>query len=213
IILASALQADRRAPLVIAAGLSTSFVILGVGIGSFGPAIGLDLDTVTFFAACLMIVFGVVLLVPQFNARFAGAAGALSGGADDRLAGLDFSGTRGQFLGGLLLGAVWSPCIGPTLGGAIALAAQGESLLRVTAIMISFAAGVSAVLLALAYGSREAILRRRNLMRRLSGPAKPLMGVVFVAVGLMIVFGVHYRIEAWLLDVMPIWLQDLSVSL
>jgi hypothetical protein len=28
----------------------------------------------------------------------------------------------------------------------------------------------------------------------------------------MIFFRLHYAIEEWLLDVMPIWLQDLSVS-
>ena len=47
----------------------------------------------------------------------------------------------GMFLGGALLGAVWSPCVGPTLGGAIALAYQGENLLRATGIMIAFALG------------------------------------------------------------------------
>ncbi len=39
------------------------------------------------------------------------------------------------------------------------------------------------------------------------------MGGVLVLVGLMILFGLHYRIEAWLLEAMPIWLQDLSVAL
>lgn len=212
IILASAASEDRRGPMAIAAGLSVSFVVLGVGLAAFGPAVGVGIDTVTMVAAWLMVAFGVVLLVPQVNQRFAGAAGMLTAGADTKLAGMDFSSPKGQFLGGLLLGAVWSPCIGPTLGGAIALASTGEALGRATAIMVAFAFGVSTIILALAYGSREAIARRRDMLRRLSASAKPVIGVAFVAVGLMIAFGIHYRIEAWLLDVMPVWLQDLSVS-
>ena len=44
-------------------------------------------------------------------------------------------------LGGLLLGAIWSPCVGPTLGGALALAARGKGLAEAGATMLAFAAG------------------------------------------------------------------------
>ncbi len=116
-------------------------------------------------------------------------------------------------MGGALLGAVWSPCVGPTLGGAISLASQGESLLWAGAIMVAFALGVSTIILALAYGARSALQKRQALMRRIVEKARSILGVVFVAVGLMILFRLHHVIEAWALDVLPYWLTDFSVSL
>ena len=106
-----------------------------------------------------------------------------------------------------------SPCVGPTLGGAISLASQGESLLRATAIMLFFALGISTIILALGYGARSALQKRQAAMRRFAAAARPLLGAIFVAVGLMLFFKWHYVIESWLLDIMPIWLQDLSVAL
>ncbi|MDP5350250.1 MAG: hypothetical protein NWQ32_17955, partial [Paracoccaceae bacterium] len=63
IVLASSLHRDKRAPLALAGGLSLSFVALGLGITSLGPALGLDADTVARTAALLMVFFGLVMLV------------------------------------------------------------------------------------------------------------------------------------------------------
>lgn len=213
IVLATALQASRQGPLLLAAGMSLSFVVLGVGVAAFGRALGLRESDIAQGAAVLMILFGMVLLVPRFSAAFSTATAGFSQGADDRLDTIDRSSPLGQFFGGALLGAVWSPCVGPTLGGAISLASQGQSLIWATAIMVAFAFGVSSVILALGYGARSALQQRQALMRRIAIKARPILGGVFVAVGLMLFFKVHYLFEAWLLDIMPTWLLNLSVSL
>jgi cytochrome c-type biogenesis protein len=59
-----------------------------------------------------------------------------------------------------MLGAVWSPCVGPTLGAASILAAQGSDLGLVGATMLSFGVGAGLPLAALSLLSREAMLRR-----------------------------------------------------
>ena len=46
IVIATAFQASRLGPLAMAAGLSLSFVVLGLGITAFGHLLGLDIDTV-----------------------------------------------------------------------------------------------------------------------------------------------------------------------
>ena len=111
-----------------------------------------------------------------------------------------------------VLGAVWSPCIGPTLGGAVSLAASGENLSQATVTMVVFGIGVSTVLLALAYGSRQVLARRRERMMAAMPWAKPVMGVMLLVVGVAIFFHIERAIEGWLLDVMPVWLQDLSIA-
>ena len=114
-------------------------------------------------------------------------------------------------LAGVLLGAVWSPCVGPTLGGAISLASQGQSLLWAGAVMAAFAAGVASVILALGYGARAMLMQRRAALRGLAERAKPIMGMIFVAVGVAILLRWHHMAEGWLIDTLPAWLTDLSV--
>lgn len=213
IVLVSSLNASRMGPVALAAGMSLSFVVFGVLVTAFGSAIGLTQDVLAQIGAVVMVLFGIVLLVPQFASRFEMATAGLASGADQRMNNVDQNSVSGQFVGGLLLGAVWSPCIGPTLGGAIALASQGESLGYVTLIMTFFALGVSTLILGLGLGAREALRRRANALRGLAERSKPILGATFVLVGAMLLFKVHHMLEAWALRVMPYWLQDLSVAL
>jgi cytochrome c biogenesis protein CcdA len=213
IVLAGALQASPLGPLALAAGMSLSFVVLGITVSAFGFALGLTEDVIAQAGALLMIGFGLVLLVPRFSMAFSTATAGLASGADMRMDQIETTGLKGQFTGGLLLGAVWSPCIGPTLGGAIALAAQGQSLLWAGAIMSAFALGVSTLILALGYGARAALLRRQAVMRRIAERSRPCMGLVFVVVGLALFFRLHHLLDAWLLGILPAWFVDLSVSI
>jgi len=213
IVLATALQASRHGPLAVAAGMSLSFVVLGLGVTVLGRSIGLTPETIADAGAVLMIGFGLVLLVPRFSASFATATAGVSAHADSRIDRVDRGGLQGQFVGGILLGAVWSPCIGPTLGGAISLASQGESLVRAGAIMMAFALGVSTVIIALGYGARSVIQRRQVWMRGIAARARPVMGVIFIAVGAGLLLRVHHYLEFWALQTLPPWLIDLSVSL
>lgn len=213
IALASAFSANKYGPLALAAGLTVTFTTLGLLVASIGPLIGLTEEHISQGGALLMLAFGIVLLVPKLNERFATATSGFASQADTQIYEIDQSGLRGQFLAGVLLGAVWSPCIGPTLGGAISLASQGGSLIFAGAIMLSFSLGISTVVLALAYGTREAIRTRQDALRSLAEKSKPIMGVIFILVGLAILFKINHYIDAALLDIMPEWLLNLSVSL
>lgn len=213
IIIASSMQQGRTGPLALATGLVVSFVVIGTGVTAFGHLIGLDIDTVNRVAAGAMIAFGIVLLLPRLQNAIAALSAPLAGAADRQLLRQSGDGVTGQFGIGLLLGAVWSPCVGPTLGGAIGLAASGENLLEAGVIMLAFGVGVAVVLLSLSYGSRELLSRRHAWLQRIAPHAKPIMGVVLLLVGVGLWFHVERYAEIWLLDRMPIWLQDLSVTI
>ena len=213
IVLASALSQDQKGPIALALGLSVSFVTFGLTVASVGHLIGLTELVLSRIGASLMLIFGLILLTPALSRRFEMATAGFASSADSQLFQSDLSGFKGQFLAGLLLGAVWSPCIGPTLGGAIALASQGENLIWAGAIMTAFAFGVSTLILALGLGTKSAIRSRANALRSLAEKSKPIMGLVFIAVGLMILFRVHHYLEALAVQLLPFWLQDLSVAL
>ena len=213
IVLATALQAHRLGPVALAAGMSISFVTLGLGIAVLGPRIGLSAEAVSRAGAVVMIAFGLILLIRPLNEAFATATSGLSRRADHSINTLNRQSLPGQFIGGALLGAVWSPCVGPTLGGAISLASQGQNLSLAALIMTAFAVGVATVILALAYGTRSLVARARTPLRSLAAKARPILGAVFSLTGLFLLLNLNRPIEAWLIDHLPYWLQDLSVSL
>ena len=195
--------------------MGVSFVVLGLALASVGQAIAIGSSNieVSQIAAVLMIAFGAVMLVPQLGTRFATATAGMSSQADAAIGRIEQAGWQGQFLGGLLLGAVWSPCVGPTLGGAISMASTGENLFQAGAIMIAFSLGVGTVVVGLAYGARNLLTKRRAALMQFANLAKPILGVTFILTGTAILLRWHHMAEAWFLDRMPIWLQDLSVIL
>jgi len=92
------------------------------------------------------------------------------------------------------------------------MASQGENLFWAFLIMLSFGLGISTVIVVLGYGTQEAIKKRQNSLRGLAHRAKPIMGSIFILVGLMIFFRIHHVIEGWLVSVLPYWFQDLSTN-
>lgn len=212
IIIASAMQSSIQGPIALAGGLIVSFTAVGVGASAFGHLIGIDGQVFHRAAAVLMVLFGTILLIPKSQNLLAALSAPLVDRASSRVARIRGTGLAEQFLVGALLGAVWSPCIGPTLGGAVSLAASGENLTHAALTMIVFGIGVATVLLSLAYGSRRVVTARRERLSGLMPWAKPIMGVSLLLVGVAIFFHLDRAIESWLLDLMPLWLLKLSVS-
>ena len=212
VIIAAAFQSSRYGPLLLAAGLTLSFAVIGVGVTAFGHLAGIDDGAINRVAAVVMVLFGIILLVPRAQGLLARAASPLANRANIGIDRVQGSGAAGQLAVGVLLGAVWSPCVGPTLGGAIGLAATGENLGQAGITMLAFGVGVSTVLMALAYGSREILNARRERLMGWMPWAKPAMGATLVLVGVAILFHFDRAIESRLLDLMPFWLLELSVS-
>ena len=66
-------------------------------------------------------------------------------------------GSAGQFLVGVLLGVVWSPCVGPTLGAASTLASQGKDLGQIGLLMLLFGLGAALPLILIGSLSRATL--------------------------------------------------------
>lgn len=210
VLLGGALQQHRLAPLALAGGLAVSFTSSGLFLAILGFAAGIDAGAIRTVAAVLMVMFGTVLLSSRLQLAFVQFAGPLSGRANGALNRISGKGLGGQFLLGLLLGAVWSPCAGPTLGAALGLAAQSGTTAQAGAIMVLFSLGAVTPMLALAYGSRHAMQARRERMARMAALGKPVMGAVLLLMGILIVSGIDKLIETRLTNTMPSWLVDLT---
>lgn len=213
IVIGSALGQNRLGPVAMAAGMSVSFVILGLFVAAFGQALGLTEERLNMIAAVGMMLFGTALLLPQAGAMFQTATAGLAARADARIDQTQGHGLLGQALGGALLGAAWSPCIGPTLGGAIALASSGGSLLQAGVIMLAFSLGVATLIIGLGYGAREFLMRNRARAQALAIRARPVIGIIFILVGIALMSGFVQYLEFLAVQYLPIWLQNLSVAI
>ena len=96
-------------------------------------------------------------LLPKFSSRSAQLIIGAAGHADHRLDQIDQHTITRNFIGSLLLAVVWSTCVGPTLGGPIALASQGKDLIWDSLIMASFALVVVSFILTTRYSDHNLI--------------------------------------------------------
>ena len=200
-----AFQRHRYGPLALAAGLAVSATVLGLIFALVGLA--LDRDLVRLSAAGLLILVGGVLLSARLQSGLTRLTAPVASTATALASRTAPGGLKGQLVLGALLGAVWSPCAGPTLAAAIGLAAQRTSLLSATAVLGAFSLGAALPLVIIAYGSRELFGRRAADVARI---ARPLTATVLIVVGVLTLSGGDRVIETKLVDLMPMWLIALT---
>ena len=143
ILLGTATAAHRWAPLALAAGLAASYAVVGSALAWAGASLGLDTSIFRSITAAILGVIGVVLISDSSQQFFASITAGIGDAGNRLLSRITLDGLWGQFVLGLLLGIVWSPCVGPTLGAAIVLASQGSNLPEVAALMAMFGIGAA----------------------------------------------------------------------
>lgn len=209
ILMGSAAGTHRLGPFALVGGLMLSFTLIGVVLGSLGGNIGLEQDSLRIVGGVLLLLFGALLVSTRLQDRFSAAVSRLGVG-QGMLARFNLNGLHGQFLLGLLLGVVWSPCVGPTLGVAVTLASQGEALAQVTAVMLMFSLGAGLPLLALGMLSRQAMGKWRRRMLDAGQKAKKLFGVALLLIGVLVLSGADKDLEKWAVNAMPEWMVNLT---
>jgi len=206
ILVGSALGKHPFGPVALASGLALSFSTFGFVVVAFGFQLGIPEQGIRLLAGALLAVAGTILLVPPWQTLLTMLFAPLTNHAQGALARTSGDGLGGQFAVGALLGLVWAPCVGPTLGAAIAAASQGEDLAGAFLTFLLFAVGVAISVTGFAYGSRRAIGKGAGSLQRLARYAKPVFGAMLVLVGALVLTGADKLIEAALLNLMPDWL-------
>jgi len=210
ILLGSATAAHPRAPLALAGGLALSYALIGTTIAWAGASIGVDASAFRGVGAVILGVLGLVLMSTSLQQRFAWATAGIGDAGNALVSRLNLDGLQGQFVIGLALGVVWSPCVGPTLGAAIVLASQGSHLPQVALLMGIFGIGAALPVIGLAYLSRAAMTKARGRLLGAGKWGKAVLGVIMLAVAMIILSEADRPLEAWLVDVSPAWLTALT---
>lgn len=210
ILVATALAQHRWGALALAAGLTLSFTVIGLFLATIGLSIGLDPGVVRQAAAVMLVVFGVVLLSPRLQALFVTLTSRVGSSTGGWLQRFQAQGWGAQFVVGLLLGLVWTPCVGPTLGATTALAAQGTQLPQVALLMLLFGLGAGTPLVLLGSVSQGVAVRLRGRLMTGGRVGKIVLGAVMLLIGVAIFTGMDKQFETWAVQASPDWLTRLT---
>ncbi|WP_280416302.1 cytochrome c biogenesis CcdA family protein [Nocardia carnea] len=140
---------------------------------------------------------GVVTIV--MGLAFLGLIPALQ--RDTRMAPRRFAGIAGAPLLGAVFALGWTPCLGPTLSGVMAVAAgtEGTTAVRGVALIVAYCAGLGLPFVVLAFGSASA-LRGVGWLRRNTRAIQVFGGLLLVAVGVALVTGAWDLFVGWVRD-------------
>jgi cytochrome c-type biogenesis protein len=212
VLVASAVNAHRWGAVALGIGLALSFAIVGIFLATLGASLGLDPETFRIVGACILAMFGLVMLVPKLQDLFTRATSILSNSGNQLLARMTFEGLLGQFFVGVSLGLVWSPCVGPTLGAATTLASQGKDLGQIGLLMLIFGIGAAAPLVMLGSLSRTSMMKVRSRLLSAGKYGKQLLGLIMLGLGILIATGGDKSLEAWILNQTPDWLTAVTTK-
>jgi cytochrome c biogenesis protein CcdA len=213
IVFGSAANEHRFGPAALAAGLAVSFTAVGLFIATVGISLGIDAGVFRMASAIMLILFGLLLAIPKAQYQLQTALGPISNWASSRSQKHEGNGLTGQFGLGALLGAMWSPCVGPTLGAASLLAAQGQQLPLVALAMLLFGIGAAVPLLILGTVLRSRMHSLRGGLGAAGRHGRLLLGGAMLIAGLLVVSGLDKSLEILFLDHAPTWATTLGTRL
>lgn len=196
---AAGVPPERRAGRLVGAallyvmGFSIVFVVLGVVAGSIGRTVRLAGGPAQRIGGVLVLVVAALLLAEARTGWLTRASAGERGRS--RLA---RSTSRGApFVLGLVFGTAYTPCVGPFLATALAIAADSADARRGGLLLFAYALGIGLpfVLAAMGLASSERLARR---LVRASGVLSYLAAGLLGVLGLLLVVGRYDVISSWL---------------
>lgn len=177
-------------------GFSVVFLALGASVTALGRlflAYRYEMNIVAGIAIALagLVVMGAVR-TPLWVQRYYRFDAAISGGRPLSAA-----------LMGMAFGFAWTPCIGPVLGGILALGATADSVARGTLLLGVYALGLGVPFMLAAFFMAP-FTRRLAELRRAGRILQIVAGGILVVMGMAVASGQLTYFAIWLLNTFPI---------
>ena len=172
--------------LLFVAGFTVVFILTGVIAAQAGRALLVHQRMVEIVVGALVIVLGLA---------FAGLIPGLQ--RDLRIQRLPSAGLAGAPVLGAVFALSWTPCVGPTLGAVLGLAAVGGQTGRAVTLTAAYCLGLGLPFLAFGLGFRR-LLGLFSRVRRHSEWVTRIGGALLVLVGLALVTGGWTEFLNWL---------------
>jgi len=180
-------------------GFTFIFVALGAGASAFGQLLREYRVWIARVGGVLMVLMGLWMLdVIRIGALQQERRMHLS---DKPL------GYLGTVVVGIAFGAGWTPCLGPTLGAILLLAANETELAKGITLLIAYSLGLAVPFLL------SALLLDRFLgffqkFKHNIGRVNRIAGILLVLVGILMFTGWFERLAAWLQPFTPAFLVE-----
>jgi cytochrome c-type biogenesis protein len=168
------------------ASFSVMFILLGLSATALGSLLFQNRSTLEKLAGVAIIAMGALFVGSVFFTRL---------NREWRPQALvERAGARGPVVVGLAFAIAWTPCIGPTLGAILGLAATGQSTTQAAALLAFYSAGLAVPFLASAVAFNGA-QRRFAFFRRHYAAVQVGAGLVLVVMGVLVIDGALFKLN------------------
>ena len=172
--------------LAFVATFSLIFILLGLGATAIGSLLFDNQPTLNKVSGALIILMGAVFIASVFVARI---------NRDFRPDALiKRAGSGGPVVAGAAFAIAWTPCVGPTLGAILGLAATQEGTATGAALLAVYSAGLALPFLFSAVAFNAAT-RSFAFFKRHYAAIQVGSGVVLVAMGVLVMTGELFRLN------------------
>lgn len=177
-----------------ALGVTTIFVLLGMGATAVGGLFGQWKQELSYVAAAVLVLFGLhflgVMRIPFLyrEARMESSANPSS--------------MLGAYLMGLAFGFGWTPCVGPALASILMIAGGMGSIWEGGALLLVYGLGMTSPFIVAALFARPFLgWAQRN--RRFLGYVEKVMGAMLILFAILIATNSVNYIANWLIETFP----------
>jgi cytochrome c-type biogenesis protein len=181
---------------VFASGVTTIFVLLGMGATAVGQVFADWKDLLSYVAAAILFVFGLHFL------------GVIRIGLLYREARIESSAEPstlvGAYLMGLAFGFGWTPCVGPALASILMIASGMGDVWRGGLLLLVYGVGMTAPFVVAALFSGPFLrwtARNRDKLKHV----ERLMGVMLILFAILIATNSVNVIAQWMIQTFPGW--------
>lgn len=182
-----------------ALGVTTIFVLLGMGATALGQAFAQWKSQLSYVAAAILMLFGLhflgVLRIPFLyrEARLESTAAP--------------STIAGAYVMGLAFGFGWTPCVGPALTSILMLASGMGDLWRGGLLLMVYGLAMTLPFVVAALFAQP-FLRWIARNRKYMAYVEKVMGAMLIVFAVLIATNSVNYLSNWLIGVMPDWLMQ-----
>ena len=168
------------------ASFSAVFILLGLSATALGSFLFDSQLTLRKVAGVAMIVMGVLFAASVFVVRL---------NRDWQPPGLvERAGRGGPVVAGVAFAVAWTPCVGPTLGAILGLAATDQSVARGAGLLAVYSAGLGLPFLLTAIGF-DRVRHGFGWVKRHYAAIQVVAGLVLVAMGVLVYTNELFRLN------------------
>lgn len=186
-------------PLGVVLGFVLSFTFFTLFLSTIVRLSGISADTLRIFSVFIIAVFGLSLLIPNFQLLVERLFSKL---AKFMPQSQNKTGFSGGLLIGFSVGLLWTPCVGPILASVISLAITGTVTFDAFLITLAYSLGTAIPMFLIILGGQNALRRVPWLTANL-GNIQKIFGVLMILTAMAIYFNVDRKFQTFVLDTFP----------